>query len=171
MALRVWGRVERVVVGVLGAIALVLSGFEIVTRYFLPAYAPDWGEEIIVYVTMWGIFLAGSALVEENRHVRADIVVRLFGAQGQRAAEVFNTLAGLAFTSLLAWYGWAVVDFALLLDERSISSLKFPIAWYYASLPAAMILMAARYAIRLWELLFRFDPARHTFQEGEFLHD
>jgi TRAP-type C4-dicarboxylate transport system permease small subunit len=160
-----------VVVGLLGAVALLLSAFEIVTRYFLPAYAPDWGEEIIVYVTIWGIFIAGSALVEENRHVRADIIVRLFGSEGQRAAEIFNTLAGLAFTALLAWYGWAVVDFALLLDERSISSLKFPIAWYYACLPAGMALMALRYAIRLWELVARFDPAKHTFQEGEFRHD
>jgi C4-dicarboxylate transporter, DctQ subunit len=152
-------------------VALVLSGFEIVTRYFAPRYAPDWGEEIIVYVVMWGIFLAGSSLVAENRHVRADLVLRLMGAAGQRAAEIFNSLLGLAFTLLLARFGWEVVEFALLLDERSISSLKFPIAWYYLSLPVAMALMSLRYVIRLWELLFRFDPARHTLQEGEFRHD
>lgn len=171
MLLRAWGAVERFVVGALGGIALVLSGFEIVTRYFVPAYAPDWGEEIIVYVVIWGIFLAGSGLVAENRHVRADIVVRLLPLAGQRAAEIFNALLGLAFTALLTWLGWEVVEFALLLDERSISSLKFPIAWYYASLPVAMALMTVRYVVRLWELLFRYDPAKHAFHEEDLLRD
>lgn len=171
MFLRAWTAVERVLVGVLGGVALALSGFEIVTRYFAPQYAPDWGEEIIVYVVMWGIFLAGSSLVAENRHVRADIILRLMGTRGQRAAELFNAVLGLAFTAMLAWFGWQVVEFAILLDERSISSLKFPIAWYYLSLPVAMALMSLRYVIRLWELAFRFDPARDTLQEGDFRHD
>lgn len=171
MPLRIWSAVEHVLVGALGGVALVLSGFEIVTRYFAPSYAPDWGEEIIVYVVIWGIFLAGSSLVAENRHVRADLALRMLGVGGQRAAELFNVSLGLAFTLMLAWFGWEVVEFALLLDERSISSLKFPIAWYYLCLPVAMTLMSVRYLVRLWELLLRFDPAKHTLREGEFRHD
>lgn len=171
MLLRAWEQVERIVVGLLGGIALVLSAFEIVTRYLFPAYAPDWGEEVIVYVTMWGVFLAGSALVGENRHVRADLLVRLLTPGGQRLTELFNGLAGLLFTGVLAWYGWEVVEFAIDMEETSISSLRFPIAWYYACLPLGMALMCLRYAIRLGELAFRFDPAKHTIQAGEFGHD
>lgn len=166
-----WGQVERIVVGLLGGIALVLSAFEIVTRYLFPQYAPDWGEEVIVYVTIWGVFLAGSALVDENRHVRADLLVRLLGPAGQRVTELFNTVAGLIFTGALTWFGWQVVDFAVMMDETSISSLKFPIAYYYACLPAGMALMFVRYLIRLWILAFRFDPLKHTIQAGEFPHD
>jgi len=168
--IEIWDRVERLVVGLLGGIALALCGFEMTTRYLVPQHAPDWGEEVIVYLTMWGIFLSGSALVRENRHVRADLVLRMLGARGQRLAEIFNTLLGLFFTGALAWFGWLVVDFALMLDERSISSLKFPIAWYYLGLPVGMGLMFAGYLLRLYDLLFRFDPRRHTLQDGDFEH-
>lgn len=171
MLLRTWEQIERAVVGLLGGIALLLSAFEIVTRYLLPQYAPDWGEEVIVYVTIWGVFLAGSALVAENRHVRADLLIRLLGPAGQRLAELFNASAGLFFTGALAWFGWQVVEFAIDMEETSISSLRFPIAWYYACLPVGMALMCLRYVVRLWVLAFRFDPEKHTVQAGEFLHD
>ena len=149
----------------------MLSGYEILTRYLFPQHAPDWGEEVIVYVVMWGVFMSGSGLVGDNHHVRADIIVRMLGEQQQRLCEIFNTLLGIGFTGAMAWFGWEVVEFALMLDERSISSLRFPIAWYYLCLPVGMGLMALRFTIRLYELLFRFDPARHTLREDDFSHD
>lgn len=171
MLLRWWNFLERSLVGVLAVLALTASGYEIVTRYLLPQYAPDWGEEVIVYLVIWAVFLAGSALVAENRHVRADIVLRLFGATGQRALEIFNCAASLLLCLLLAWFGWEVVEFAIMLDERSISSLRFPIALYYACLPIGMLLMSIRYVIRLAALLFAFDPATMTIQEGDITHE
>ena len=169
--LRIWNGTERTLLGLLGGIALVLSGYEILTRYLFPQHAPDWGEEVIVYVVMWGVFMSGSGLVGDNHHVRADIIVRMLGEQQQRLCEIFNTLLGIGFTGAMAWFGWEVVEFALMLDERSISSLRFPIAWYYLCLPVGMGLMALRFTIRLYELLFRFDPARHTLREDDFSHD
>lgn len=171
MFLKWWNGIERGLVGMLAALALIASGYEIVTRYLLPQYAPDWGEEVIVYLVIWAVFVAGSALVTENRHVRADIVLRLFGTTGQRALEIFNSAASLLFCVLLAWFGWEVVQFSIMLDERSISSLRFPIALYYACLPIGMVLMSIRYAIRLAALLFAFDPATMTIQEGDITHD
>ena len=169
--LNAWNALERYVVGLLGGIALVLSGFEVVTRYGFPQFAPDWGEEVIVYVVIWGTFLAGSALTEQNRHVRADILVRMLGAGRQRLLELFNAGLGVFFCGAMAWFGWEVVEFAIMLDEHSISSLHFPVALYYLCLPVGMALMTLRFLVRIWELLFRFDPVKHTIQDGDFSHD
>ncbi len=72
--------------------------------------------------------------------------------------EVFNCLVAIAFTVGMVWYGWEVVDTAVLLDQRSSSDLQFPIWIYYAALPAGGLLMLIRYCVRLYRYVFRFDP-------------
>ena len=63
--------------------------------------------------------------------------------------EVFNCIAAIAFCSALIWYGWQVVEIALLIDERSASDLRFPMWIYYSALPVGGLLMLIRYVIRL----------------------
>ena len=72
---------------------------------------------------------------------------------------MFNCLVAIAFTLGMVWYGWEVVDTALLLDQRSSSDLQFPLWIYYTALPAGGGLMLMRYLIRLFRYAFLFDPA------------
>ena len=58
------------------------------------------------------------------------------GRAAQRWVEMFNCLVAIAFTAGMVWYGWDVVDTALLLDQRSSSDLQFPMWIYYLALPA-----------------------------------
>ena len=78
--------------------------------------------------------------------------------QAQRWVEAFNCLVAIAFTAGMVWYGWDVVDVAVLLDQRSSSDLQFPIWIYYLALPVGGGLMLIRYLVRLYAYLFRFDP-------------
>jgi C4-dicarboxylate transporter DctQ subunit len=75
---------------------------------------------------------------------------------------MFNCLVAIAFTLGMLWYGWAVVDTALLLDQRSSSDLQFPLWIYYLALPAGGALMLGRYIVRLLRYAFYFDPATMT---------
>ncbi len=84
----------------------------------------------------------------------------------QRALEIVNCTLCLAFCLLLVWYGWQVVDLAVLLDERSGSSLRFPVWIYYTCLPAGALLMALRYLRRIWRFVFRYDPTTMRIGEG-----
>ena len=168
---RRWGRLEAWLTGVLAALALLLICFEVATRYFLPRYLPDWGAEFVIYFTVWAIFIAGSSLVAESRHVRADIVIRLLPAGAQRLLEVLNALAGLLFCALIAYYGYEVVEFAHRLDERSESSMLFPLYLYYLCLPVGMALMTVRFLIRLKRYVFNFDAATMTVGDADRLRD
>ena len=49
--------------------------------------------------------------------------------------EIFNCVVALVFCGGLVWFGWQIVNTALLLDERSSTGLEFPMWIYYASLP------------------------------------
>ncbi len=154
----VWDRVERTLVGLLGAVALAIAVTQVFGRYIAPSRSINWGEEVIVYIMVWGVMLIASQLVRNDGQVRPDLVLRMLPASVQRWLEVFNCLVAIAFTFGMVWYGWDVVGTALLLDQRSSSDLQFPIWIYYMALPVGGALMLIRYVIRLIRYALFFDP-------------
>ena len=158
----IWDRAEQLVVGLLGALAMIVGLAQVIGRYFFPADAISWAEEVIVYLIVWAVMIVSSQLVRTDGHVRPDLVLRLVPPGGQRWMEAFNCVVALAFCWGMIWYGWQIVDTSLLLDERSSTALAFPMWIYYSALPAGGVLMAVRYLIRLYRYLFRFDPETMT---------
>lgn len=165
----VWNRVERSVVGLLGLAAMVIGLLQVGGRYFDPQHAISYAEEVIVYLVIWAIMLVASQLVATDGHVRPDLVLRLLPPHLQRWVEVFNCVVALVFCAGLVWYGWEIVDTALLLDERSSTDLQFPMWAYYLALPVGGGLMGIRYTIRLLRYLLRFDAA--TMTVGHTVHE
>ena len=157
-----WDWVERLVVGLLGAFALVIAVLQVFGRYIDPANSITWAEEVIVYVAVWAVMLVSSDLVRTDGHVRPDLVLRLLPASAQRWVEAFNCLVAIVFCFGMVWYGWEVVSTALLLDQTSSSDLQFPMWIYYLALPVGGGLMLMRYIGRLVRYLFLFDPKTMT---------
>ncbi len=155
-----WSRFERLLVGLLGAFAMIIAVVQVFGRYIDPANAINWAEEVIVYVMVWAIMIVSSQLVRNDAMVRPDLVLRLLSPAAQRWVEMFNCLVAIAFTFGMLWYGWAVVGTAVLLDQRSSSDLQFPIWIYYTALPAGGALMLGRYIVRLLRYAFFFDPRK-----------
>ena len=156
--MEVWDRVERLLIGILGACALAVGAFQVVGRYVASSLAFGWSDEVTVYFTVWAVFLATSQLVRTDGHVRPDLVLRLLSPRAQRLIEIFNCCIALVFCAGLVWYGWQIVAEAWALDERSETGLDFPMWIYYASLPTGGLLMTVRYLIRLYRYALRFDP-------------
>jgi len=162
-----WNRVERLLIGLLGAAALVVALLQVIGRYVDPHFAFIYGEEVIIYVTVWAVFLATSQLVRTDGHVRPDIVLRLLPPQAQRVVEVFNCCVASVFCVALTYCGFEITSVSQALDERSISGLEFPMWIYYASVFTGGLLMLVRYLLRLWRYLFRFDAATMTIASRE----
>ena len=153
MVIRWWNRVEQWLVAAIAVAAIVVFMYGMLARFLLPQLAPDWAGEVTIFLVIWAVMLSASALAGEHRHVRADLIVRLLPRTTRIAAETFNLLMSIAFCSAMVWSGYLVVDFALLLDERSASTLRIPIVYYSACLPIAMALVTLRYALRLIDLV------------------
>ena len=157
-----WDRIERFLIGLLGAMAMLIGLVQVIGRYVAPRYAISWAEEVIVYLIVWGIMLAASQLVRTDGHVRPDLVLRAVSPRIQRWMEVINCVAAIAFCAGLAWYGWSIVVTSWQLDERSSSDLQFPMWLYSAAVPTGALLMTGRYLIRLYCYLFAFDAETMT---------
>jgi len=154
-----WDRIEQVIVGLLGLLALVIGLWQVIGRYLDPANAISYAEEVIVYLIIWAIMIVSSQLVRTDGHVRPDLVLRLMGPRTQRWVEIFNCVVALVFSGALVWYGWVIVSTSLLIDERSSTDLQFPMWIYYLALPVGGGLMFVRYALRLTRFAFFYDPA------------
>ena len=158
----VWDRIERLLVGILGAAAMLIAAVQVFGRYIAPGAAITWAEEVIVYIAVWAVMIIASQLVRHDAMVRPDLVLRLLRPGAQRWVEMFNCLIAIGFTFGMLWYGWTVVDTAILLDQRSSSDLQFPLWIYYTALPTGGALMLGRYVIRLIRYAFFFDPRTMT---------
>ena len=155
--------------GLLGLIALVIGVLQVAGRYFDPARAISYAEEVIVYLIIWAIMIVSSQLVRRDGHVRPDLVLRLLSPRSLRIVELFNCLVAIVFCGALIWYGWEIVDTSLLIDETSSTDLQFPMWIYYLALPVGSALMLVRYVMRLVRFALFFDPA--TMTVGQTLHD
>lgn len=161
-----WNFAERNLVGLLSAVALGIAAYQMIARYFFPGLSQSWFGEIIIYLIVWAIFLAGSLLVSDDAHVRADLLLRLLPVKSQRPLEIFNISVAIIFCLVLTYYGALATLDAWQMDERSISALRFPMWIYYAALPVGFCLMTLRFILRLYVYLFRYDPNVMSVHSG-----
>ena len=157
-ALRLWDSTEQILAGVLGLVGLGFGLWQVLGRYLFPREAISYAEEVIVYLIIWAVMLISSDLVGRDGHVRSDLVLRLIPRPALRWVEVLNCIVALVFCGGLVWYGWQIVDTALLLDERSSTDLQFPKWIYYLSLPVGGALMFMRYLLRLVRYAMFYEP-------------
>lgn len=143
-------RVSRLLAGMIGLSALLLLCFEVVARYFAPQILPDWGSEVVIYLTIWALFLVVGELALTGGHVHADFVVDRLSDQAKWSLGLLASLAGLVFSMLFLWYGYEVVAFAHMIGEEGDSTLRFPKWIYYLALPTGMALQCLGYMVRLW---------------------
>ena len=148
--LRIWSRVETVLIGLLLLAALTIFIGGAVVRALSPADAVDWAEEVAIYCIIWATVLSGSVLIYERRHISTEIVVGLLPEKGRQVLAFLAMLLTLGFCAVMAWYGYEAVEFALMLDERSGSTLRVPQAWaVFLALPVGMALMVVRLLLML----------------------
>jgi TRAP-type C4-dicarboxylate transport system permease small subunit len=161
-----WNSVERKAIGLLSASALGIATYQMIVRYLIPGMAQSWTGEIVIYLLVWAVFLAGSSLVHDDAHVRADLVLRLLPSKSQRPLELFNISFAIIFCLVLTYYGALATLDAWRMDERSISALRFPMWLYYAALPVGVGLMTLRFIVRLYVYLFMYDAKSMSVHSG-----
>ncbi|MGO1118200.1 TRAP transporter small permease [Rhodovibrionaceae bacterium A322] len=147
---------EEWLMALLAGFSLVLAVIEMVLRYYLPRQLPDWTAEVVVYFITSAVLLSGGLLVSEKRHIRADFLFRQLPLWTQRLLDLSFTLVGLAVCAVFFDRGLEIVDFALRLDERSDSSLQFPVFIYYSIVPVSFGLMFLHYLTDFCQQVLHF---------------
>jgi C4-dicarboxylate transporter, DctQ subunit len=155
---RGWTRVEKFIVGILALSATFISFWAVIARYILHN-PPDWGEEIVIYLIIWSVFITASILAAEKGHVAATLMVERFSFKTRRYLAVFNGLVTLGFCVAVSLLGFKIVSAAYINDERSLTALRFPVWIPYLSVATGCALVALRYVLRVFRLVFSFHPS------------
>ncbi|WP_370208609.1 TRAP transporter small permease [Pararhodobacter marinus] len=143
--LRIWSRIETVLIGLLVLCALFTFMGGAAVRVLTPQHAVDWADEVALYFIVWASVIAGSTLAAEGRHINTEIIVGGLSDRKRRAAAGFTFALTLVFCAVMAWLGWEAFEFSRMLDDRSASSLRTPQAWFlFLALPTGMGLMVLK---------------------------
>jgi len=153
-----WTRVEKFIVGLLAFSATMVAFYGVISRYILRR-PPDWAEEVVTYLIIWAVFISASILAAEKGHVAATLIVERFSLKTRRYLAVFNGVVALGFCVAVSILGFKIVSAAYINDERSITALRFPVWIPYLSVATGCTLVALRYVLRLFRLVFSFQPS------------
>lgn len=136
-------------IGALGIAALFVFLYGMFARYILPVLAPDWAEELSIYLMIWALLLSGGPLIGESRHVTAEVFTHLLPASVCHKLNLISLCLMALFCAILSWLGWELTQLAIAIGERSESSLAMPQGYYYVALMVAMALMSLRAIVML----------------------
>jgi TRAP-type C4-dicarboxylate transport system permease small subunit len=161
--------IEKCISGALIGGALLLVTVTVLMRLFVPAMAPNYAEEVTVYMVVWAVLIACGGVTRTRSHVRADLVVGFMSPQWQRICDIASNLLGFAFAAFLVWYGFQVAHEAFTYNDLSASHVRFPLWIYYSALPVAAALMCfAHLGTALGLITGRLAPASaETIDENE----
>jgi TRAP-type C4-dicarboxylate transport system permease small subunit len=145
----VFDRLDAILVGGFGVLALLLATVNVLLRLFAPQQALEWGDEVQVYLVVWAVCLSFGAVTAADRHVKADLFVSMLSPGAKHLSVVLADVLGLLMSAALTWFGTLVAYDAWDFGDLSTTTLRFPLWIYYAALPVGAGMMALRYAVRL----------------------
>ncbi|HLB13953.1 MAG TPA: TRAP transporter small permease [Burkholderiales bacterium] len=132
--------------------ALMLTGIAInfanvVSRYLF-GHALFWAEEVMVFITIWGVFVGMGAIAYNGDHLRMDLFTARLRGPWRLALNGFMTLALLACCAFALTQSFRVV--ALFVQTGSVSiSAGVPKAIPHAALAVGFALTILAVVVRI----------------------
>jgi len=105
-----------------------------------------WGEELIVGLLTWMIFIGAAAAVRSHMHIRIDVMAALYRHPKMRWLNTVTLLLGMVILAVMI-----AACIEQVLEEASVElpMLGASKAWFLTAMPVGLVLMLL-HAIRIW---------------------
>ena len=124
---------------ILGLIVMVALTFTSAMIRFVPGFGGIfWAEEVTRYVSIWMVFLAAGLGVRRGIHLSADMIAMAAPDSVRRGMFLFAYALMLVFEGVLLWYG---TQLAISNHAQQSASLRMPMSYAYAAIPAGAAIM------------------------------
>ena len=138
--------VERVVqaasyaLGILLLIAAFINVANVIARYvFRRPFI--WGEEIILYLVIWLVFIGVPVAAWRHLHLRMDVVYEWFPPALRRVVGIVIALTTLWLCAQMVFLSWRVIALLQLNNQRSAAA-GVPMFVVYWAIPIGFGLLA-----------------------------
>jgi C4-dicarboxylate transporter DctQ subunit len=162
--LNYWNAFEKYTAGVLGFSMTILILYGVFLRYFFSGN-PEWIEDVVIYLSIFAVYIAASLIAEDGGHVSASFVIERLPEKYRRVVFLLTALAALAFCMLVTYLGFIIVKVAYTMDERSTSAIRIPMWIPYLAVPMGTFLISLRYVRKLYLTLFNFASVETKKEE------
>ncbi|PJG85199.1 TRAP transporter small permease [Conservatibacter flavescens] len=136
--------IDEILASIFLGLIVILSGYGVITRYFLNAPSA-WVEEICVVFFIWFTFLASSALCKNNELIRIDyLLTKLPSKVASFIDGVIQPLIMLFCLSFMLYLGFKLLPMSKL---RFTPALQVSYVYIYAAIPISACFMCL-YEIR-----------------------
>ena len=112
-----------------------------------------WANEVSEYALYLMTLLTAPWLLRRGQHVRLDLVLTMVPGRLAWTMEALGDLLGFAVCLVLIRYSFAMTADSWRIGAITIKNLVFPEWWLLAPLPAAFLLLAVEFVLRLHRLL------------------
>ena len=139
---------------------ILLSSGQIVLRNFFDI-GIIWIDPLLRVLVLWTALIGATVASRENKHIRIDLISRLFSKKFHLGIQVFIGLFTFSVCAIIAWYGaqWVLLDY----QDKLTSFSGLPSWALEIIIPVAFGLIAIRYLMHsiCWLGMFL------RFNEGE----
>lgn len=138
-------RLENVSIIVAHAAIAILVLTAVFCRYVLNDPI-TWGEELVVGLFTWMIFLGSAAAIRYHMHIRIDVMAPVYRQAKMQWLNGFTLILGIVILGAMIYACYEQV-----LQEAAVDlpMLGFSKGWFLTSMPVGLSLMAL-HCLRIW---------------------
>ena len=127
-----------------GAIALLVM-LAVVMRYLFNDPL-TWGEELIVGLFVWMVFIGAASAMRSQMHIRIDALASVFRHPKMNWLNVLTLLIGIVIIVTMLVACWDQVRQEVVVESPMLGVSK---AWFAAAMPVGLVLMLV-HILRTW---------------------
>jgi TRAP-type C4-dicarboxylate transport system permease small subunit len=105
-----------------------------------------WGEELIVALFTWMVFVGAAAAVRSQMHIRIDVMAPVFANPKMNGLNVVTLVIGIVIIVTMVWGCYDQVMQELVVESPMLGISK---AWFAAAMPVGLVLMLI-HVLRAW---------------------
>jgi len=105
-----------------------------------------WGEELIVALFTWMVFVGAAAAIRSQMHIRIDVMAPVFRNPRMNWLNMLTLLIGIVIIVTMLWACYEQVLQELVVESPMLGVSK---AWFAAAMPAGLFLMLV-HVVRAW---------------------
>lgn len=137
-------------------LAVVL--YEVAAR-FLFNHAAAWAFDFTSYALLFIVFLAAARTLEQDQHVRIDMLVARLRGRGRVIVEVCALALSIVYLAVFLWTTILELREVIQTGAESPSILAIPLRYVVWIMPAGALLLLATALVRLFVLVSRRGEA------------
>lgn len=118
-------------------LSVLVAAYEVLMRYAFND-PHDWGEEVVVTIMLYAIFLAAAVGLKQGRLTRIDV---LLVRMGEKKLLIWEIFLSVVTTITCGAYTWSAVDIVLTLKQNGLvtpTTLAIPCWFRYLVFPVSL---------------------------------